>query len=130
MSIDIILTAVAGLVTTVGGSIATFLLSRKKYNVGVDHDTIENLQNALKFYEEVVDSNKKILTDVLEKSEKLANTNIQLLIEVQNLKVQVQMLSSIISNELKNVNLDKYGIQVEGDTIERISKKTTKGKKQ
>lgn len=130
MDINILLTALAGLVTTAGGSIATFLLSRKKYNVGVDHDTIENLQNALKFYEEVVDSNKKILTDVLEKSEKLANTNIQLLIEVQNLKVQVQMLSSIISTELKNVNLAKYGIQVEGDTIERISKKTTKGKKQ
>ena len=126
----IIVTGIIGIVTTVITNVVTFLLSRKKYNVGVDHDTIENLQNALKFYEEVVDSNKKILTDVLEKSEKLANTNIQLLIEVQNLKVQVQMLSSIISNELKNVNLDKYGIQVEGDTIERISKKTTKGKKQ
>lgn len=126
MDIGIIVTGIVGLLTTAGSSVVTFLLSRKKYNVGVDHDTIENLQNALKFYEEVVESNNKTLTDLLARSEQLSKTNVELLVEVQNLKIQVQLLASIINSELKNIDLEKYGVEIQGGEIT----KTKKSKKQ
>lgn len=122
MDIGIIVTGIVGLLTTAGSSVVTFLLSRKKYNVGVDHDTIENLQNALKFYEEVVESNNKTLTDLLTRSEQLSKTNVELLVEVQNLKIQVQLLASIINSELKNVDLEKYGVEIQGGEVTKTKK--------
>lgn len=125
---SILITGAVGLATTVISSVVTFLLSKKKYNTGVQHDSIENMQKALEFYEHAVESNNKTLTDLLEKSEQLANTNVKLLIEVQNLKVQVELLVAVIKTEIGSIDLSKYGISIGEDGVVTKSK-SKKGNK-
>lgn len=127
---EIIITGVIGLITTIVSSVVTWLVSRKKYNAGVDHDRIANMEQSLKFYETLTESNNKTLQDLLEKSEQLATSNINLLIEVQNLRVQVEILSKVIRTELKGVNLSKYGINLDekGNIIRTKQSKPKKHK--
>lgn len=111
MNFEVLITGIVGLVTTIVTNVLTFVFSRRKYNAGVDHDTIDNMKNALQFYENAIESNNRTLTDVLSKSENLAKVNAQLLLEVQNLKIQVEILTQIIKTELKDIDLGKYGIE-------------------
>lgn len=121
----IIITGAVGIVTTVVSSFATWLFSRKKYNAEVSHDEIINMKESLEFYKDLSESNQRTLTEILNKSEELANANIKLLIEVQNLKMQVSTLLQVINVELGDVDFSKYGIEVENGTIVRkkVSKK-------
>lgn len=121
----IIITGVVGLVTTIVSSLITWLLSRKKYNAEVNHDEIVNMKESLEFYKDLSESNQRTLTEILERSEELANTNIKLLIEVQNLKSQIGVLLQVINAELGDVDFSKYGIEVQNGAIVRkkISKK-------
>lgn len=121
----IIITGAVGIVTTVASSLITWLLSRKKYNAEVNHDEIINMKESLEFYKDLSESNQRTLTEILDRSEELANTNIKLLLEVQNLKAQVGTLLQIINTELKDIDFTKYGIEVENGTITRkkVSKK-------
>lgn len=111
MNFEVLITGIIGLITTIVTNVLTFVFSRRKYNAGVDHDTIDNMKNALQFYENAIESNNRTLTDVLSKSENLAKVNAQLLLEVQNLKIQVEILTQIIKTELKDIDLGKYGIE-------------------
>lgn len=115
----ILITGAVGLITTIVSSFTTWLLSRKKYNAEVSHDEIRNMKESLDFYKNLSESNQRILSEILEKSEELANSNIKLLIEVQNLKIQISTLLQIINTELEDVDLSKYGIQIEDGTIVR-----------
>lgn len=121
----IIITGAVGIITTVASSLITWLLSRKKYNAEVNHDEIINMKESLEFYKDLSESNQRTLTEILDRSEELANTNIKLLLEVQNLKAQVGTLLQIINTELKDIDFTKYGIEVENGTITRkkVSKK-------
>lgn len=121
----IIITGAVGIITTVVSSLITWLLSRKKYNAEVNHDEIINMKESLEFYKDLSESNQRTLTEILDRSEELANTNIKLLLEVQNLKAQVGTLLQIINTELKDIDFTKYGIEVENGTITRkkVSKK-------
>ena len=121
----IIITGAVGMITTIASSLITWLLSRKKYNAEVNHDEIINMKESLEFYKDLSESNQKTLTEILTRSEELANTNIKLLLEVQNLKAQVGTLLQIINTELKDIDFTKYGIEVENGTITRkkVSKK-------
>lgn len=120
----IILTTLCSIGSSIVSSVVSFFIAKKKYNVEVDHDAIKNMEDSLAFYEKLADSNQKILAEILTKSEELANSNIQLLLEVQNLKVQVGTLLQIINTELSDVDFSKYGIEVQNGTI--IRKKTDK----
>lgn len=111
MNFEVLITGIIGLVTTIVTNVLTFVFSRRKYNAGVDHDTIDNMKNALQFYENAIESNNRTLIDVLSKSENLAKVNAQLLLEVQNLKIQVEILTQVIKTELKDIDLGKYGIE-------------------
>lgn len=111
MNFEVLITGIIGLITTIVTNVLTFVFSRRKYNVGVDHDTIDNMKNALQFYENAIESNNRTLIDVLSKSENLAKVNAQLLLEVQNLKIQVEILTQVIKTELKDIDLGKYGIE-------------------
>ena len=111
MNFEVLITGIIGLITTIVTSVLTFIFSRRKYNAGVDHDTIDNMKNALQFYENAIESNNRTLIDVLSKSENLAKVNAQLLLEVQNLKIQVEILTQVIKTELKDIDLGKYGIE-------------------
>ena len=115
MDWGIFITAIVGMITTGATGFFTWLFSRKKYNTEVDHNNIENMENSLLFYEKLSNSNNKILEDILERSEKLAETNLKLVIEVQNLKAQVDILVRILQNEVKDLDLNKYGIKVNSD---------------
>ena len=115
MDSGIILTAIVGVLTTGLGSWITWLFSRKKYNSEVDHNNIENMESSLEFYERLSASNNKILAEVLEKSEKLAQTNVELLIEVQNLRAQIGILTEVIRNEVDAVDFERYGIKIAED---------------
>ena len=81
------------------------------------------MEASLSFYEKLTESNNKILTDILEKSERLAESNVKLMIEVQNLKAQVDLLVTILKNELGEINLDKYGIKIQDGAVIKLNRK-------
>lgn len=117
---EIVITSLVGLACTIISSIVTWFLSRKKYHTEVDHDKIQNMEDSLSFYERLTESNNKTLTVLLEKSEQLATSNVNLLIEVQDLRVQVEILVKILQNEVGEECLSKYGIKINEDgTIDR-----------
>lgn len=121
----IIITGAVGVVTTIASSFVTWLFSRKKYNAEVNHDEIANMRESLEFYKNLSESNQRTLTEILNKSEELANTNIKLLIEVQNLKAQLSILLQVINTEVGEIDFSKYGIEVKDGIITRkkVSKK-------
>ena len=45
------------------------------------------------------------------------------LIEVQNLKAQVDLLVTILKSELGEVNLDKYGIKIQDGNVIKLDRK-------
>ena len=95
---DLIITSIIGVVCTGLSSFITWLLARRKYNTEVEHNSIENMGDSLEFYEKLTASSNKILAEVLEKSEKLAQSNVELLIEVQNLRAQIGILTELLKN--------------------------------
>lgn len=115
----IIITGVIGIISTIASSFATWFFSRKKYNAEVSHDEIINMKESLEFYKDLSESNQRTLTEILNKSEELANANIKLLIEVQNLKMQISILLQVINVELGDIDFSKYGIEVKDGTITR-----------
>ena len=112
---DLIVTSIIGVVCTGLSSLITWLFTRRKYNTEVEHNNIENMEGSLEFYERLTASNNKILAEVLEKSEKLAQTNVELLIEVQNLRAQIGILTEVIRSEVDNIDFEKYGIRINED---------------
>lgn len=112
---DVVLTAIVGALCTAFTGWITWLLSRKKYKTEVDHNSIENMDSSLEFYEKLSSSNNKILEDILERSEKLAESNLKLLIEVQNLRAQIDILVRILRTEIRDLDFEKYGIKINED---------------
>jgi hypothetical protein len=118
---DLIVTSIIGVVCTGLSSLITWLFTRRKYNTEVEHNNIENMEGSLEFYEKLTASSNKILAEVLEKSEKLAQSNVELLIEVQNLRAQIGILTEVLKNELDAVDFAKYGIKINEDgTLIRV----------
>lgn len=118
---DLIATSIIGVVCTGLSSLITWLFTRKKYITEVEHNSIENMEGSLEFYERLTASSNKILAEVLEKSEKLAQSNVELLMEVQNLRAQIGILTEVLKNELDAVDFEKYGIKLNEDgTLIRV----------
>jgi hypothetical protein len=122
---NIFLTSLAGVIVTALSSFVTWFFTRKKYNVEVNHNEIVNMKESLQFYKDLSESNQKTLTEILDKSEELTNSNIRLLMEVQNLKAQVGILLQVLHNELGEIDYSKYGIEVKDGVVtkKKISKK-------
>jgi hypothetical protein len=112
---DLVVTSIIGVVCTGLSSLITWLFTRRKYNTEVEHNSIENMEGSLEFYEKLTASSNKILAEVLEKSEKLAQSNVELLIEVQHLRAQIGILTEVLKNELDAVDFEKYGIKINED---------------
>lgn len=112
---EIIVTSVIGVICTALSSLVTWLFTRRKYNTEVEHNNIENMEGSLEFYERLSASNNKILAEVLKKSEELAKSNVELLIEVQNLRAQIGILTEILKSEVNNLDFEKYGIKINDD---------------
>ena len=61
ISEDVLITGGAGLITTIVSGWVSWFFARRKYNIEVDSDEIENLKKSLEFYESIVkDNNKKL----------------------------------------------------------------------
>lgn len=112
---DVIITAIVGVICTGLTSFITWLLSKKKYQTEVEHNSIENMDSSLSFYERLSDSNNKILADILNRYEEISKTNIELLKEVQTLRYQVDMLVTVLQNEVNAEDVEKYGIVLNDD---------------
>lgn len=118
---EILLTAIISIATSSITGFVTWLLSKKKYDAAVKHDNIENMENSLEFYDKLSKSNNKILEDILARSEKLSESNLQLMIEVQNLRAQLDILIKIVNTELKDFDGTKYGIEIDDEgNLKRI----------
>lgn len=118
---ELLLTAIISITTSSITGFVTWLLSKKKYDAAVKHDNIENMENSLEFYDKLSKSNNKILEDILARSEKLSESNFQLMVEVQNLRTQLDILIKIVNTELKDFDGTKYGIEIDDEgNLKRI----------
>lgn len=108
VNIQVIVTGVVGLITTVTSSWFSWFLAKKKYNTEVDGALIANMQESLNFYTKLSDDNKARLdeslrrNDLLEKAnDQLREDNVQLRQEVAQLREQVFTLMNNICYNLQ-----------------------------
>lgn len=94
--IDVIITGAIGLVTTIVSGTVSWLSAKRKYNAEVDSTLIQNLQNSLDFYKNLVDDNARRLDDVLERNKDLEKRNQVLEEKVNNLSSQMFTLMAEI----------------------------------
>ena len=105
---DVIITGIAGLITTFVGAWVSWFFARKKYNSEVDNQLITNMKESLDFYRQLSDDNKQRLTEVLEQNKEILSQNTELLEqnnqlrdEVKSLKKQVDELTIRIKEPKK-----------------------------
>ena len=94
IDIQVIVTGVVGLITTVVSGWVSWLFAKKKYNAEVDSNLIENMQKSLEFYMKLSDDNKTRLEETLKKNEALED-------EVRELRKQMFELMNNICYDLK-----------------------------
>ena len=93
MSIDVIITGIIGLITTVLSGWTSWFYTRKKYNSEVDNNLILNMKNSLEFYEKLSNDNRDRLEEVLQRNNELEQ-------ELKELKKQMFNLMSSICTDL------------------------------
>ena len=93
MSIDVIITGIIGLITTVLSGWTSWFYTRKKYNSEVDNNLILNMKNSLDFYEKLSNDNKARLEEVLQRNNELEQ-------ELKELKKQMFNLMASICTDL------------------------------
>ena len=71
VNIQVIVTGVVGLITTITSGWASWLFAKKKYNAEVDSNVIENMKQSLEFYTKLSDDNKARLEEALKRNEAL-----------------------------------------------------------
>lgn len=69
IDIQVIVTGVVGLITTVTSGWVSWLFAKKKYNAEVDSNVIENMKQSLEFYTKLSDDNKIRLEEALKRNE-------------------------------------------------------------
>lgn len=62
---EILITAGVGLLTTIVSSWSTWVFARRKYNSEVDHNIIDNMKDALGFYNSLSNDSKDRLIETL-----------------------------------------------------------------
>ena len=107
-----IITACAGAITT----LVSWFVAKKKYSAEVDHTVIENLQEALKTYDDIIKHNRNEI-------EILTKDNIELRAEISDLRKQVLSLTLNICMDLRCDRRIR-----EHQITERDKKGNTKGK--
>ena len=87
--IDVIITGAVGIVSSIISGAISWFSAKKKYNAEVDSTLIQNLQNSLEFYKNLVDDNTRRLEDILERNKELEKRNQALDEKVTNLSNQM-----------------------------------------
>ena len=92
--IEVIITGLVGLITTISSSVVTWLLARKKYNTEVDSNVIKNMSDSLEFYKKLADDQKDRLDELTHRNRELEN-------EVRELRKQVFTLMNSVCYNLE-----------------------------
>ena len=87
---DILLNGLVGVVT----AFITWLLAKKKYNAEVDHSVIDNMKEALSFYQAISDDNKRRLDENQKKLDEVQKENFLLREQVNSLNNKINCLMS------------------------------------
>ena len=93
INLDVIITALIGIMTSGATSWITWFLTKKKYNAEVDGALLDNMKESLNFYKELSEDNKRRLEDVLDRNKQLEK-------EVSDLRRQVTAMLSTICTDL------------------------------
>ena len=93
MDIDVLITGIIGLVTSIISAWASWFFARKKYDSEVDSNLISNMKESLDFYEKLSTDNRERLEEVLKR-----NTGLEQ--EVGELRKQMFNLMSSICTDL------------------------------
>lgn len=113
---EILVTGIMGIISTLAGSIISWILARRKYSAEVDNTIIEGMKSSLSFYKELSEDNKRRLEEVLKRNEVLED-------EVEDLKKRVNNLMENICMDLtctlrqRDINLFN-NLKVTGDKEE------------
>lgn len=78
VNIQVIVTGIVGLITTITSGWFSWFLAKKKYNAEVDSNLIENMQKSLDFYMKLSDDNKNRLDEALKRNDQLQQEMFQL----------------------------------------------------
>ena len=113
IELDVLITGVVGVVSSIISAWTSWFFARKKYNSEVDNNLIENMQKSLNFYKQLSDDNKKRLDDVLKRNEELDK-------EIQELRKQLfNLMSSICVDLTCQVRKRNFNLFNEDGTIDR-----------
>ena len=115
MTLEVLITAAVGLLTTVGGSVTTWVLGRRKYNSEVDQSNIKNMQEALEFYKTISDDYKKRLEEEIQSHnaevEELKKESAELRLEnielKKELREQEKKFDSMLMAQQRDITLMK-----------------------
>lgn len=108
-----LLIALGGAAATFISAFCTWFFTKKKYNAEVEHDKIENMHSSLDFYKEVEATTQALLNEILSKYQANLEENIKLVQEVQELRIEVNTLTTILKNELgDSFDISKYQVEI------------------
>ena len=89
VDIQVIVTGIVGLITTVTSGWVSWLFAKKKYNAEVDGNVIENMQKSLDFYIKLSDDSKERLEEALKRSDALEEEITKLRDQVSGLMLNI-----------------------------------------
>lgn len=93
LDIQVVVTGIVGLITTVTSGWVSWLFAKKKYNAEVDSNLIENMQKSLDFYTKLSDDTKLRLDEALKRNDVLED-------EVRDLRKQMFELMNNICYDM------------------------------
>lgn len=103
MSVEII-SALVGLICGIISSIATFLLTKRKYNTEVEANQIQNLNEAFDLYKKTANDTLETQREMMESTIKSQNIKIEELQKENNeLRSQVNQLQAQVFNLVKHL---------------------------
>lgn len=112
LDIQVIVTGIVGLITTVTSGFVSWLFAKKKYNAEVDNNLIENMQKSLDFYMKLSDDNKARLDEALKRNDTLE-------VEIREVRKQMfELMNNICYNmtcELRSRKPRKKTFRKEGE---------------
>lgn len=100
IDIDVLITAIVGIIASVISGWTSYFFTRKKYNSEVDLNLIEKMQGSLDFYMKLSEDNKRILDETLSKLAESEKRNDTLEIEIRELRNQMFTLMTQICTDL------------------------------
>ena len=89
MYIEVIITGIVGLITTVSSAFVSWLFAKKKYNAEVDGTKIENMQKSLEFYINATENYKKQLDELMDRNTELSTMVVKLQTQLTDLSLNI-----------------------------------------